>query len=108
MDNNFDHNNTYQQNTSQQTTVSQQPVVVNELETNKDMYAITSLILGILGLVFSWCSFIPLIICIIGIVLGIKGMVKTKQHTGIALAGVITSAIGLALGSIFIILFFLV
>ncbi len=75
----------------------QQPVVVNQLENKKDSLAVTSLVLGILGIVFCWCPGIPIIICIIGLVMGIMSLVKTGQHSGIALGGVITSAIGLVL-----------
>jgi len=90
-------NNSYQDNITQQPVVNQRPVVIDELAGKKDRHATTSLILGILGLAFCWCVFIPCIICIIGLVLGIMSMVKTKQYTGIALAGVITSAIGLTI-----------
>ncbi len=83
----------------------QQPVVVNQLENKKDGLAITSLVLGILGIVFCWCLAIPIIICIIGLIMGIMSLVKTGQHSGIALGGVITSAIGLVLSFALLLLF---
>lgn len=79
----------------------QEPVVINQLERKKDGLAVTSLVLGILGIVFCWCMVIPLIISLCGFIMGIVSLVRTRQHTGLALAGVITSAIGLVLGFLF-------
>ena len=75
----------------------QQPVVVNELENKKDGLAVTSLVLGILGIIFCWCVAIPVIICLVGLGMGIASLIKTGQHSGVALGGVITSAVGLVL-----------
>ncbi len=82
----------------------QEPVVINQLERKKDGLAVTSLVLGILGIVFSWCLVLPLIISLCGFIMGIVSLVRTRQHSGLALAGVITSAIGLVLGFLFFLL----
>lgn len=83
----------------------QQPVVVNELENKKDGLAVTSLVLGILGIIFCWCIAVPIIICLVGLIMGIVSLVKTGQHSGIALGGVITSAVGLVLSFALLLLF---
>ena len=62
------------------------------------------MVLGILGIVFCWCFVVPLIICLIGLIVGIVSLVKTKQHSGLALAGIILSAIGMVLSFAFILL----
>lgn len=64
--------------------------------------AIASMVLGICSLVFCWSPFLALICSIIGLVLGIIG--KKKQQGGMALAGIITSSIGLAISVILIII----
>ncbi len=79
----------------------EEPVVINQLERKKDGLAVTSLVLGILGIVFCWCLVIPLIISLCGLIMGIVSLVRTEQHTSLALAGVITSTIGLVLGFLF-------
>ncbi len=99
-------NNSYQQNNYQQPTY-QPPVVIDELAHKKDSLPTTSLVLGIIGLVFCWCFFIPIILCLIGLIMGIMSMAKTKQNTGIALGGVITSAIGLAVSCVISFFYFL-
>lgn len=64
--------------------------------------AIASMVLGICSLVFCWSPFLALICSIIGLILGIIG--KKKQQGGMALAGIITSSIGLAISVIIIII----
>lgn len=75
--------------------------MINQLERKKDGLAVTSLVLGILGIVFCWFLVIPLIMSLCGFIIGIVSLVRTRQYTGLALAGVITSAIGLVLGFLF-------
>ena len=64
--------------------------------------AVASMILGICSLVFCWSPFVALICSIIGLILGIVG--KKKQQGGMALAGIITSAIGLAISVVIIVI----
>lgn len=96
-----------QQNWTQQS-VPPRPVVVNELEHKKDSMVATALVLGILGIVFCWVPFIGVIMCLIGLILGIISMAKTDQHRGIATAGIITSAIGLVFGILVSIVYVLI
>ena len=73
------------------------PVVTNQLEHKKDGKAIMSLVLGILGILFCWCVGVDTILCLIGLIIGIVSLAKTGQGSRMAIAGVITSAIGVVL-----------
>ena len=57
--------------------------------------AIASMVLGIVGLVLS-CLVIGIIPCVIGLILGIVVLVKQKAGQGMAIAGIVTSLIGIA------------
>lgn len=87
-----------QKNWTQQQGVPQRPVVINELEHKKDNMVSTALVLGILGIVFCWVPFIGVIMCLVGLILGIVSVAKTDQHRGLSTAGIICSAVGLILG----------
>lgn len=106
--NNTQNYSTYQNNTPYQNT----PVYQNNpqytgyqqdakpLDMRKiDPLAITSLILGICGAVFMCCYFIGLIPAIVGLILGIISVKRTKAANsiykghGMALAGLIISAV---------------
>ncbi len=84
---------------------SQGPVVINQLEHKRDNLAVCSLVFGIMGGVFSWILVIPLVCCIAGLIMGIISLVKTGQHTGLALGGVIVSAISLVISVVFTLLY---
>lgn len=62
---------------------------------------IAALVLGIIGVIFSFipfCNLLSIIICTIGIVLGIVSLIlkcKNNQAKGMAIAGVVLNAIGL-------------
>lgn len=117
--NNTQNNNTYQnnqnyqprptyQNNQQYNNYSQS---VKPLDMRKtDPLAITSLILGICGAVFMCCYFIGTVPAIVGLILGIISVKRTKQANsqykghGMALAGLIISAIVTGLCIITIIL----
>lgn len=86
-----------QQDQTQQQSVPQKPVVVDELARKKDSMVVVSLVLGIMGIIFCWAACIPIIISLIGLIMGIVSVVKTDQHRGVSVAGIITSAIGLVL-----------
>ena len=78
-----------------QQNASQKPVVVNEL------------VLGILGIVFCWVICVPIILCVIGLVMGIVSIIRTDQHRGLSAAGIVTSAIGLVLSILLHLLYIL-
>lgn len=66
--------------------------------------AVASLVLGLVCMVFGWC-FLPVgIICaLVGFILGLVSIIKRDDGRGMAVAGVILSAIFIALSVIFII-----
>ena len=98
---NFDNQNPWQQQ------VPPRPVVINQLEHKKDGLAVCSLVTGIFGVIFCWCFVLPMILSLIGLITGIVSLMRTGQHTGLALAGVILSAIGLVLCVAILLLLFL-
>lgn len=64
--------------------------------------AIASLVLGIVSIVFMASIVIPIICGIIGLVLGCTA--KSRGQGGLAIAGIVLSCIGLAMGILFIVL----
>lgn len=69
--------------------------------------AVAALVLGIIGVVSSWC-FIGLIPAILGVVFGVIGRKETtgpgaKSGRGMATAGLITGIVGLAIFVILVI-----
>ena len=73
--------------------------------------AVASLICGILGLVLFWACFVGLVLAIVAVVLGVMGRSKSRQlpgesGSGMALAGMITGGIGVALGVLMVVLLF--
>lgn len=100
-------NHAYRPNVTPQG-IPQGPVVINQLENKKDNLAVCSLVFGIMGGVFCWILVIPLVCAIAGLIMGIISLVKTGQHSGLALAGVIVSSVSLVLSVLFTLLYFLV
>lgn len=67
--------------------------------------AITALILGIVGLIFSWVPVLGLVLGIVAVILGIMAL-KKMQPKGLGLTGLITGGIAVILGAIWTIMFF--
>lgn len=67
-----------------------------ENQTKQSGLGIASLILGIVGMLFS-CVAIGIVPCIIGIILGIIGIVQKNRKHGTAIGGVICSSVGIAI-----------
>jgi hypothetical protein len=71
-------------------------------------FGLTSMILGIVSIPISCCWYISGVVGIIGLVFGFLGKKKVDaglaNNRGIAIAGIITSAIGVALSILFLIL----
>lgn len=57
--------------------------------------AITSMVCGIIGLIFS-CMVIGIAPCLIGLILGIFALINSEDSLGMAISGIITSVIGIA------------
>ena len=70
---------------------------------NKHGYAIASLVLGILSVVFSCCYGIGFILGVVGLVLAILAR-KSGNKEGVCTAGIILSIIGLVIGVLMFIL----
>jgi hypothetical protein len=66
-------------------------------------YAITSLVIGILGLCFGFVPICGVILVIIGIILGIMGL-KSRQRN-LAIAGIVLNVISLCIAVTFMIFF---
>lgn len=71
--------------------------------------AIAALILGILGIIGSFCIGIGIVPAIAGVVLGILGMKAAQKlpgepQKGLAIAGIITGAIGIVISLLWIVL----
>lgn len=66
---------------------------------------ITSMILGIISVVFSCCCYgLSVVLGIVAIILGIVSMRKNETTKGFAIAGIITGSIGLVFAVLFIVL----
>lgn len=76
------------------------PVVQDQMAGKKrENLAVGSLIFGVMSIVFCWVIALPAILGVTGIIIGLMGLVKHNVKTGIGLAGVITSAVGLVLST---------
>lgn len=78
------------------------------MQNNSVGKSVASMVLGILSLVFCWVPFLGLILSLIGLPLGVSGMRMFAPGTpgggrGMAIAGLVTSIIGLILGLIMVI-----
>ena len=91
--NNNDWNNTPQQ-------PYQPTIIVGEREQKGGSnLAVTSLVLGILAILLSillfWAFYIAFILGVIGLIMGIVSIAQHREGKGLAVAGIITSSIGL-------------
>ncbi len=78
----------------------QPTIIVGEREQKgSSNLAVTSLVLGILSILFSillfWIFYFAFIMGVIGIIMGIVSIAQHSEGKGLAVAGIITSVIGL-------------
>ena len=73
------------------------------MNNNKHGYAVASLVLGILSIVFCCCWYIGLILGVVGLILAIIAK-KNGNQEGICKAGLVLNIIGVAISAIFLIL----
>lgn len=85
-----------QQNGYQQYNNGQQVPPYGYKEPERKGFAIASLVLGILSLVF--CCLGGGVLGIVGLILGILSLVKKESKMGMAIAGIITSSFGIIYG----------
>ncbi len=77
-------------------------VVLREVgQRNENRLAVTSLVLGIVTLLFFWIPFISIITGIIGMIMAIISLVKEERKV-MPIVGMILSIIGVALSSLMI------
>lgn len=81
--------------------------VENKYPKNGSNLSIISLVFGIISLVVCWALIFPVILGIIGLIIGIKSLVQRREGDAMAVGGVITSSIGLVCGIIGCLLFVL-
>lgn len=85
------------------------PVVRNMMETPSGRtgngLSVTSLVCGIMSIVLCWGCGISIAVGLAGIICGIISLAKDQKNQGMAAAGLITSAIGLILGVILVVLY---
>lgn len=84
---------------------SHQPMIIageqNPAECrNNSNTSVTSLALGILSLIFFWIPHVTFFMSLAGLILGIVSLAKHHDGHKMAIAGVITSAIGIPLSII--------
>ncbi len=81
----------------------QQPdsqVVLREVtQRNENKFAVTTLVLGIVALLFFWFPILSFILGVIGMIMAIISLIK-EEHRVMAIVGLILSMIGLALSSL--------
>ncbi|SHJ13333.1 protein of unknown function [Clostridium cavendishii DSM 21758] len=88
-------------------TKSNKAVVTNQFPRKGNGLSITSLVFGILSLLFCWAVICPIITGIIGIIIGIISLVKKRDGSNLAIAGIITSILGLLIGTLLLLLIIL-
>lgn len=90
-----------QDNVNQSNMNTTQNTYVNNSASNGT--AIAAMVLGIIALVFFWAPVIPVILGILGLVLGIKGILASNtlpqnKGKGMGIAGIVCGSIGMLLG----------
>lgn len=85
-----------------------QPVVIDTMANKKSQLATTSLVLGIMAIFFFWALIFPIILGLIGLILGIMSLLKTKENSGVAMAGAIASGVGLAINIVITLLYIII
>ncbi|MBR2705135.1 MAG: zinc-ribbon domain-containing protein [Clostridia bacterium] len=101
-------NNVSGQNVNTQTNYNAQPNYnVNNNASNGA--AVAAMIMGIIGLVFFWAPIIPLILGILALVFGIKGLnasnsLPQNKGKGMGIAGIVCGSIAMIIGFIYTII----
>ncbi|MBO5093226.1 MAG: DUF4190 domain-containing protein [Lachnospiraceae bacterium] len=82
------------------------PVVVADAIPKKSgACAVTSLVCGIISILAFWSVAPSLIIAIVGLVFGIVNFAKRNPQKGMAIAGIITSLLGLLLSAAMVVIY---
>lgn len=82
------------------------PVVVADAIPKKSgACAVTSLVCGIISIVAFWSVAPSLIIAVVGLIFGIVNLAKKNPQKGMAIAGIITSLLGLLLSAAMVVIY---
>ncbi len=92
----------YQDNTQTQQPIYAQSVPVQEAKSGSNTMSIIGLVLGILSILMTCCYGMGVALAIPGLILGIVGNKKNKS--GIALAAIICSIVGLVFNVVYLVL----
>ena len=84
---------------------STKAVVTNQISKKNSGLAVVSLVLGIMSIILFWAFSYPIILGLAGMVIGLISIAKKRDGLNIAIAGIITSIIGLLIGIIFVVLY---
>ncbi|WP_236896183.1 hypothetical protein [Clostridium beijerinckii] len=84
---------------------STKAVVTNQISKKNSGLAVVSLVLGIMAIILFWAFSYPIILGLAGIIIGLISIAKKRDGLKIAIAGIITSIIGLLIGIIFVVLY---
>ncbi|CUU50336.1 hypothetical protein [Clostridium beijerinckii] len=84
---------------------STKAVVTNQISKKNSGLAVVSLVLGIMSIILFWAFSYPIILGLAGIIIGLISIAKKRDGLKIAIAGIITSIIGLLIGIIFVVLY---
>ena len=81
------------------------PVIVNKLSQKNDSISISSLVFGIMSCILFFSIMYSIIVGIIGLILGIISIAQKRDGFKLAIAGIISSVIGLLIGTLFFIVY---
>ena len=96
-------------NNSKLNSTQSKPIIKNEFSNKKtNNIAIFSLVLEIVSIILFFAPIYPIFTGLTGFILGIIGITSTHQKTTLAIAGVVTSVIGLIIGTLSTIIYFLI
>lgn len=100
-----------QQNNQENGQVPYRPTVIvgeqNPEKSRSSNLAVTSLVLGILSIVFCVIFYVSFIVALVSLIMGIMSLAQHRDGHGLAVGGVITSAVGLLLSLVIGFLFIL-
>ncbi|ADL53070.1 DUF4190 domain-containing protein [Clostridium cellulovorans] len=85
-------------------TKSKKAIVRNQVSNKNNTLAITSLVFGIISLIFCWAPICPIITGIIGTITGFISVIRKRDGSNMAIIGIVLSVLGILLGIIFFIL----
>ena len=83
------------------------PVIVNKLSQKNDSISISSLVFGIMSCILFSSIMYSIIVGIIGLILGIISIAQKRDGFKLAIAGIISSVIGLLIGTLFFVVYIL-